>query len=120
MSYLKVLKNGEIPPKKVKNTDKNTYDEYMSHKRLAPPVGRKNITINRPKSFDEIQKLIDKLKTKQGVLVDFAETDAALAQRMLDFLSGAVYALDGSIDRVDNKIYVMAPGGVEIVSKLED
>lgn len=120
MSFLDVLKNGEIPPKTTKKRGSTSYDEYMRHKRLSAPIGRKNITINKPKSFAEIQKLIDRLKKQQGVLVDFSETEVPTAQRMLDFLSGAVYALDGNIDRVDQKIYVLAPGGVDIVSKLED
>lgn len=120
MSYLNVLKNGEMPPKKSKKDRLTTYDEYMSRKKLSMPTGNKNITINKPKTFNDIQKLIIRLKNNQGIIIDLSDTESALAQRMLDFLSGAVFALDGGIDRVDNKMYVMTPSGVEIVSKLED
>lgn len=120
MSYLNVLKNGEMPPKQSKKDRMTTYDEYMSRKKLNMPIGNKSVTINKPKTFNDIQKLIVRLKSNQGIIVDLSDIDNPLAQRMLDFLSGAVFALDGDIDRVDNKMYVMTPKGVEIVSKLED
>lgn len=120
MSYLNVLKNGEIPPKKSKKAKLTTYDEYMSCKKLSMPTGNKNIAIKKPKTFGDIQKLIVRLKNNQGIIVDLSDTECSLAQRMLDFLSGAVFALDGDIDRVDNKMYVMTPSGVEIISKLDD
>jgi len=119
VSFINVLINGEIPDKKPKKSGLTSYDEFMSKKKKPEPVINKNITITKPKTFGEIQKLIDRLKNGQGVIIDFSETEGNLAQRMLDFLSGAVYALDGSMDRVDNKMYVMTPKGVEIVSTLD-
>lgn len=120
MSFLEVLKSGEIPSKGSKKSAKTPYDTYMEGKKLVLPAGDKNITVAKPQNFTDIQKLIDKLKTKQGVIVDLSAVNLPLAQRMLDFLSGAVYALNGNIDKVDNKMYVLAGSGVEIVSKLEN
>jgi len=120
VSFFEVLKNGEIPTKTSKKRSKTPYDDYMEGKKLVLPVEDKNITVAKPAGFADIQKLIDKLKTKQGVIVDLSAVGLPLAQRMLDFLSGAVYALGGNIDKVDNKMYVLAGSGVEIVNKIDN
>lgn len=119
MSFLELLKTGEMPPKNGKKSPGTPYDNYMEEKKLALPSGDKNITVAKPQNFSDIQKLIDNLKSKQGVIVDLSVVRAELAQRMLDFLSGAVYALNGSIDRVENKMYVLGGSGVEIVNKIK-
>ena len=67
-----------------------------------------------PQSYEDIQKLIDNKKKKQSLIVDVSDLDAKNTQRYLDFLSGAIYALNGSYQKIDNKKFYFAPQGVSI------
>ena len=69
-----------------------------------------------PKSFDDVTDLIERVKLREGVIVDFEGIPPHLAQRMLDFLSGAVFALGGGINRIKKKTYILVPHGVRIKS----
>lgn len=77
-----------------------------------------NVSVICPKSFADIQQLLDSLKLKEGFIVDFESVDASLSQRMLDFLSGAIYSLDGKIEQLKNKMYIILPKGLNIKTKL--
>lgn len=67
-----------------------------------------------PESFDDVIDLIERLKLREGVIVDFEGIPPHLSQRMLDFLSGAVFALGGSVNRIKKKTYILVPRGVRI------
>ncbi|HHU43567.1 MAG: cell division protein SepF [Bacillota bacterium] len=72
-----------------------------------------DVSINRPKSFSDIRSLLDSLMDNEGFIVDFEGIDTALAQRMLDFLSGAVYAIGGKIEHIKQKMYIILPKNKE-------
>lgn len=76
--------------------------------------GENKVVFCTPKSYDDIQKLIDSLKKKQSLIVDVSDLDPKNTQRYLDFLSGAIYALNGSYQKIDNKKFYFAPQGVSI------
>ena len=67
-----------------------------------------------PTSFSDVESIVKKLKRHEGVIVDFEEVPPSVAQRMLDFLSGAVFSLRGSIKKIKYKTYVLIPDGVTI------
>ena len=69
-----------------------------------------------PTKFSDVETVVKKLKRKEGVIVDFDGVPPAVAQRMLDFLSGAVFSLRGSIQKLQYKTYVLIPDGVTITS----
>lgn len=77
-----------------------------------------NVSVIKPKSFSEVQLLLDSLKQNEGFIVDFEETEPKLAQRMLDFLSGAIYSLDGRIEQIKDKMYILLPKGLNIKTRL--
>ncbi|MBQ9942717.1 MAG: cell division protein SepF [Christensenellaceae bacterium] len=72
--------------------------------------------IFRPTSYDETQDVIDNLKARKPIIVNLDEIDMAVAQRILDFISGAVYALGGDIKKAARNIFVVAPSNVEVSS----
>lgn len=57
------------------------------------------VVIYQPLSFDDTQNIIDNLKNRKPIVVNLDSLDADLAQRVLDFMSGAVYSLDGTIQK---------------------
>ena len=75
--------------------------------------------IFQPSSYDETQSVIDNLKSRKPIIVNLDEIDVAVAQRILDFISGAVYALGGDIKKAARNIFVVAPSNVEVVTGIE-
>lgn len=72
------------------------------------------IVINSPKTYEDVQLLIDHLKLREQVIVDFSAVNQASVYRILDFMSGAIYALGGSIQPITKNIFLFAPAGVTI------
>jgi len=77
--------------------------------------GSKNVVFFYPRGYDEVQKLIDYLKQGESVMLNLDKISDAEAQRMLDFASGAIYALNGSIQRVSGNIFLLTPEGLNIM-----
>jgi FtsZ-interacting cell division protein YlmF len=78
--------------------------------------GSKNVVFFYPKNYNEVQKLIDYLKQGESVMLNLDNIGDAEAQRMLDFASGAIYAINGSIQRVSGNIFLLTPEGLNIVT----
>ncbi|MBD5092601.1 MAG: cell division protein SepF [Clostridiales bacterium] len=72
------------------------------------------VIINSPKTYEDVQLLIDHLKLREQVIVDFSAVNQASVYRILDFMSGAIYALGGSIQPITKNIFLFAPAGVTI------
>lgn len=77
--------------------------------------GSKNVIFFYPKSYSEVHKLIDYIKQGESVMLNLDKIDDLEAQRMLDFASGAAYALNGSIQRVSGNIFLLTPEGLNIM-----
>lgn len=74
-----------------------------------------NIILVEPKSFKEIQQVVDYLKQGQTIAVNLEEITQADSERILDFLSGALYGLDGSIHRWHGDLFILTPNGHKIL-----
>lgn len=74
----------------------------------------------KPSSYDETESVIDSLRARKPVVVNLDEINPAVAQRILDFISGAVYALNGDIRRAARNIFVVVPSNIEISSNEAD
>jgi len=72
------------------------------------------LTVFTPKSFDEVQTIIDELRGGQTVLVHLSTLKPETAIRVLDLLSGAIYALGGGVYEVQKNTFMFNPGGVEV------
>ena len=79
-------------------------------------VGGQNggVVIYSPRTYQDVQLLIDHLKMREQVIVDFSTLNQQSTYRILDFMSGAVYALGGSIQQITKNIFLFAPQGVTI------
>lgn len=72
------------------------------------------MVVIEPKSIDECRKLIDNLRANKPVIINLEKVETDLARKMFDFLSGATYALTGTIQRINQNIYLFAPRNVNI------
>lgn len=74
-----------------------------------------NIIMVEPKNHGEMRKVIDYLKQGQTVAVNLENISSEDSQRILDFFSGAIYGLDGSIHRWHGDLFLLAPEGHKIL-----
>jgi cell division inhibitor SepF len=67
-----------------------------------------------PKSFNDVQDVADKFKESIPVILNLQGTDTDLAKRLIDFSSGLTYALDGGMQRIADKVFLLTPHNVEV------
>ncbi len=65
-------------------------------------------------NYDEVRRVIDEVKAGKIVVVNFESADRSEAVRALDFVSGAVYALEGNLQKVGDYVFLAVPRGVEV------
>ena len=116
--------------------DENIYDygnneeEEEDNKKL---FGRKNnkivnmpqtqsqaikMVISQPTTFEQSDEICSFLKEKKSVIVNLEYVKKDVARRIVDFISGGVYALDGYIQKVSNSIFLVAPSNYEITNEM--
>lgn len=83
-------------------------------------VRQAKITILEPRVYSEVQEIADILLKDQSVVLNFVRMDEEQAKRIVDFLTGTVYALGGDIQRVGNEIFLCTPENVSIDGTLTD
>ncbi len=71
-----------------------------------------------PESFEEVQAIVDHLKNKRAVILNLEETEKTTARRVADFLGGAIYALEGSMQRISGSIFLFTPAHIEVAMPL--
>jgi cell division inhibitor SepF len=67
-----------------------------------------------PANFNDAQALADRFKRQQPVILNLQKADQELSRRMVDFCSGLTYALDGNIQTVANRVFLLTPRNVEV------
>ena len=84
------------------------------------PVGRGNgrsgdrMHFVAPKNFNDVQEVADKFKDSIPVILNLQGTDTDLSKRLIDFASGLTYALDGGMQRIADKVFLLTPRNVEV------
>lgn len=82
--------------------------------------GSNTMIIFRPSSCEDASTMIDSLKCKKPVIANFETIDHDQAQRILDIMSGAMYALCGTVHKVSGQIYVFAPDTIDVSGDAKD
>jgi cell division inhibitor SepF len=90
---------------------------------LRPVAGRGNgrgaggdvrVHFVAPKNFNDVQDVADKFKDSIPVIINLQGTDTDLSKRLIDFSSGLTYALDGGMQRIADKVFLLTPRNVEV------
>jgi cell division inhibitor SepF len=79
--------------------------------RVAPST---RVSVIDPANFNDAQALADRFKRQQPVILNLQHADGELSRRMVDFCSGLTYALDGQIQTVANRVFLLTPRNVEV------
>ena len=72
------------------------------------------IAVHEPLNYDEAPAIIDDIKSRKAVVLNFEQLDASIKRQIFDFVSGGLYALDAKIQKVNKDIFILAPNNVEI------
>lgn len=135
----------EPPKKKVKEKTSRSYyeeDDYEEDYALKKPKTKpvrtsspsKLVSINsrnnnrssnqviviKPQEFNEAQKVTDYLKEGRTIIINMEGIEVHAAQRIIDFIGGACYALDGSLQAISANIFIAAPYNIEVSGDLRD
>ncbi|HEV8044046.1 MAG TPA: cell division protein SepF [Rubrobacter sp.] len=85
-----------------------------AHLRPVPDQRPTRVSVLEPSSFNDAQNLADRFKRQQPVILNLQNVDGDLSRRMVDFCSGLTYALDGNIQSVANRVFLLTPRDVEV------
>ncbi len=94
-------------------------DEPAGRTRALRPVGGNGgmdvrVHLVTPHSFNDAQEIADAFKTQTPVILNLQTTDAELSKRLIDFASGLTYALDGGMQKIADKTFMLTPRNVEV------
>lgn len=106
----------------IQTESEEEYDDLTKHEiQSGVPVvsshfgkGQK-VIVCKPERLEEAQALADHLKNKKQVLINFENTGPEISQKIIDFMHGAVYALDGQSQQLGHNVFAFAPSSVEII-----
>lgn len=85
----------------------------------SAPTNKQEVVLFRPGSFNDTSKAADDLRNRRAVIVNMENVDKAMARRVVDFLSGCVYALDGDVKKIAQSAYLFCPHNMDILGDLE-
>ena len=81
---------------------------------------RMKVIVIEPKTFDDAQQVANCLREKRPVVINFENTDGDDARRIIDFISGTTYALNGEIKKVGHNVFFCAPSNVNVTDTEEE
>ena len=120
----------EVPEEEEKHFEDQHVEEMpvsssRSSRKSAPVVSlhsqrQSHVVVVEPRCYDEVQGVADHLKNRRSVIVNLESADVELARRVVDFMSGTTYALNGSMQKVGNGIFVFVPSNVDITAEIRD
>ncbi len=102
--------------------DENPYSAKNIQSKVIPmntAISSSKMVITQPNCYEDVQEIGDYLKNRKSVIVNLESVSKEDARRILDFMSGATFAVEGTIQKVSNLIYLITPRNVEIQNDVE-
>ena len=103
------------------NTDRTTGTSGPSRVMSISHSTNMQVVLVKPERFDQVRDIAARLRDKQSVVLNLESTNKDVARRVVDFLSGTAFALDGNIRKIAVSTYLVIPYNVEMIGEtLED
>ena len=83
-----------------------------------PGMQQVRVIISQPSTFEQSEEICEHLKEKKSIIVNLEYVNKDVVRRIVDFISGAVYGLDGNIQKISNSIFLVAPFNYEITNEV--
>ena len=110
------------PPKKQKARPPKTANpsKLVSINSRSNNRSSNQVYVIKPQEFNEAQKVTDYLKDGRTIVINMEGIEVHAAQRIIDFIGGACYALDGSLQAISANIFIAAPSSIDVSGDLRD
>ena len=92
---------------------------FTGHVVSSSHAGKQEVVLFRPVNFNDASKAADDLRSRKVVVVNLENVDKAMARRVVDFLSGCAYSLDGSVKKIAQAAYLFCPSNLVVNGDLE-
>ena len=104
--------------------EKEEIEQVTSKQRGSKVVNIHNsssakIMVIRPTTYDEAREIADAIKNRKIVLLNTNDMETKVAQRLIDFVSGACWVLGAQLQDVEQRVYLLSPSNVEVTSELK-
>ena len=109
--------------KKIKemiSEDDSNEETYYTAEAVTMPAGSGKMILLEPRVFSESQQIADHLKKRNTVVVNMKRVTAEQAKRIIDFLSGTVYAIGGDLQKIGVGIFLCTPKNVNVEGSISD
>lgn len=77
------------------------------------------VAIKKPTVYDDATEICEALKSRKIVVINTSALEARVAQRLLDFVAGACFALAGELQEIEKGVYILSPSNVEVSNELK-
>ena len=115
MGFIKGLFND----KEENQANGNEYYDLKPEEAVTDEGGAKMILFE-PRAYSEAQQIADHLKKRNTVVVNLKRVTSDQAKRIMDFLSGTIYAIKGNIQKIGNGIFLCTPNNINVQGKITD
>lgn len=97
-------------------------DEYYTLKaeEAVTEDGKAKMILVEPRAFSEAQQIADHLKKRNTVVVNLKRVTSDQAKRIIDFLSGTIYAINGDLQKIGGGIFLCTPKNINVQGKITD
>lgn len=106
--------------KEMISDEENSEDAYYTADNVTVPNGSGKMILLEPRAFSESQQIADHLKKRNTVVVNMKRVTAEQAKRIIDFLSGTVYAIGGDLQKIGVGIFLCTPKNVNVEGSITD
>ena len=110
----------DYAPKKAKPKKAASPSKLVSINSRNNNRSSSQVFVIKPQEFNEAQIVADFLKEGKTIVVNLEGIEISQAQRIIDFIGGASFAVDGSLKAISNNIFIVAPGNIEVSGDLRD
>lgn len=103
----------------IRDDEEEFYDDESGSARVVPlsAAGRRGnnqVSVYSPRSYQDVVEIADSLRNRQVVIINLQNADRSLLQRVVDFMSGVAYTIDGKIQKLAESIYLVVPAGIVV------
>lgn len=116
MGFIKGLFNDK---EETQTGNGNEYYDIKAEDATTEDGGAKMILLE-PRAYSEAQQIADHLKKRNTVVVNLKRVTADQAKRIMDFLSGTIYAIKGNIQKIGSGIFLCTPNNINVQGKISD
>ena len=95
-------------------------DSYYTAESVTVPSGTGKMILLEPRAFSESQQIADHLKKRNTVVVNMKRVTSEQAKRIIDFLSGTVYAIGGDLQKIGSGIFLCTPKNVNVEGSISE